>query len=263
MKNATKKSATKKTNFLELTKIYSLHFLINKYEIIKNNFELFKTVIQNSETNFLKTLPTAIYLIANISKLSLQLFTSKNKKVIVFNLVGNKKDYEKIPPKNWIKFIANWKKENKNNNDRFYASSNVYFYNSNELVKDIFKFQLLVIKNTANKKDINEVKKYLFASVNDTDCKFNKHEIYLNENSDNKIYITQNLPMLLFGKSYFLPNFDPFLLSLVKLYNLTYSISDKNLELETKKSKKEKIVANKKLLRTSKKLQGKKVSKKK
>ena len=271
MKHTTKKPATVKNAFLEIRKIYAIGFILSKYETIKKNFDLFKLVIENSSMNFIRTLPIAIYLIANFSKLSLTVVTSKNKRVIVLTLLGNKKDYSFIAKKLWTKFLDNFNKDNKLSknkidNNGFYTFANSYYYNAKELQLTTFKFQLLVLKNSASKKDFLEVKNSLLASYTDQDLKLNKQRLYLNDNSDLKIYSSYNDCMFKKGKSYFLPLIDPILLSLANLYNLTYSISDKNLTVETKKDTKKKIQSTKKLLKVSKKIQkknSKKVNKKK
>lgn len=262
MKQPTKKIAIKKISYLEIAKIYSISFILNKYETIKQNWNLFCAVCSNNPMNFIRTLPLFLYLQKNINKLSLQVVTSKNKKVIVITLTGGKKDYEFISSKKWNEFIKKFKKENGKSNDGFYADSNAYYYNNDNLQTTKFLFQLIILKNGASKKDMLEVKKDLLIIPSDTTCEFNKKGLYLNKYRDLKIYNCYDSAMILFGKSYFLPLLDPFLLSLSKLFGLTYSISNKILINETKKSKKEKISLTKKLLKISKKL-AKKVSKKK
>lgn len=263
MKHETKKTAETKKTYLEINKNYSIAFVLNKYETIKKQFGLFKIVCENSPMNFIRTLPLFLYLKDNFGKLSLNVITSKNKRIILITLTGNKKDYSFLPSKLWIKFITNWQKENGKNNDGYYTSANALYYNSKELKTTQFKFQLIVLKNSSSKKDILELKKDLLIVPSDTTCEFNKKGIYINENRDLKIYNSFNSSMFLKGKSYFLPILDPLLLSISNLFNLHYSISDKILNVKTKKDTKKKIQSVKKLLKVSKKLQSRKLQSKK
>jgi hypothetical protein len=135
-------------------------------------------MLLSSEWDFLANNPQLLFIKNHIKELHLHIFHSVNKKVILIQLESNTNNYLKLTQSIWKQQTVKFFKENKKSNEGFFEAM-FKFYNDSKKEKSKFMIELLIVKNSANKKDINEVKGNMFNSA--ITIPLNKNGIYTHE----------------------------------------------------------------------------------
>jgi hypothetical protein len=164
---------TKKTSLKNL----SLAIMLNSYTSLKNSLNTLLMLL-NSDWTFLQNNPQLLFIKNHIKELQLHVFHSVNKKCILIQLESNSNNYLKITQSIWKHETAKFFKDNKKSNEGFFEAM-FKFYSDSKKEKSKFMIELLIVKNSATKKDIAEIKGNMFNS--NINIPLNKNGIYTNE----------------------------------------------------------------------------------
>jgi hypothetical protein len=135
-------------------------------------------MLLSSEWDFLANNPQLLFIKNHVKELHLHIFHSVNKKAILIQLESNTNNYLKLTQSIWKKESQDFFKKNKKSNEGFFESM-FKFYTDAKKEKSKFMIELLIVKNCATKKDINEIKTNMFNSS--IVIPLNKNGIYTNE----------------------------------------------------------------------------------
>ena len=257
--NITKKAISKKISLKNL----SLAIILNSYVSLKTSFNTLLSIL-DSEWTFLNANPQLLFLKNHVKDMHLHIFHSVNKKAILIQLESNTNNYLKICQSVWKKETAKFFKDNKKSNEGFFESM-FKFYQDSKKDKSKFMLELLIVKNSASKKDIAEIKGNMFNS--NINIPMNKNEIYTNERLL-PFYWLNCIDMQLLenisnrSKSFINSHLVNFLSSIATNI-LNIKVTEEKIAPVKKNIKKLSNSQDKKLVKTIKKLATKKTAKKK
>jgi hypothetical protein len=164
---------TKKTSLKNL----SLNILLNSYASLKNSLSTLLMLL-SSDWDFLANNPQLLFIKNHVKELHLHIFHSVNKKVILIQLESSTNNYLKLTQSIWKQESQDFFKKNGKSNEGFFDAM-FKFYTAAKKEKSKFMIELLIVKNTATKKDINEIKNNMFNSA--ITIPLNKNGIYTHE----------------------------------------------------------------------------------
>ena len=260
MNTTTKKVTVKKISLVNL----SLAIVVNNYIAIKTSLNNLLSLL-DSKLDFINLSPHLNYIKTSLKNLSIHVYHSKNKKIILVQLESLKANYPKLDSSIWSKFSKKFFTENKKDNTGYFQAV-FNLYNSEKKFNEKFLMELLIVRNNSSIKDFQEIKSFMFSSKQ-VNIKWNKNGLYINEYLKPFLHLNsvdfdllENLSNK--SKSYINPHLCYF------LKTIGYSLMGEKMESEKIQIKNEKkdikkivkktiskkvIKANNKLLKVSKK----------